>query len=131
MGVSTRNFVTLNRFCPLRTPPPLPPTPCLFLTDKIKMGRIPTKIRYLLYIVFQVFKVFLIKIFKMQPPDILVLLFLLAFTSAGIIFLKFGELHSVISEKKYYRHEFFFLRDSLRCQIWSFDRYSLTYPIHS
>ena len=47
------------------------------------------EITYLFYIVFQVLKVLLIKICKIQPPDLLFLFFLLAFTSAGIVFHKF------------------------------------------
>ena len=54
---------------------------------------------YLFYIVFQVLKVLLIKVCKIQPPDCLFLLFLLAFTSAGIIFHKSLELYSTVSEK--------------------------------
>ena len=52
---------------------------------------------YLSSIVFQVLKV--IKNFKVQPPDLLFLFGLLAFTSAGIIFHKFLELLSKISDK--------------------------------
>ena len=58
------------------------------------------KTTYLFYIVSQVLKVLLIKNCKRQPPDLLFLFVLLAFTSAGIIFHKFLELHSKISEKK-------------------------------
>ena len=52
----------------------------------------------LFYIVFQVLNV-LIKVCKLQPPNLVFLFVLLAFTSTGIIFLKFLELHSKISEK--------------------------------
>ena len=52
---------------------------------------------YLFYTVFQVLKV--IKNCKIQPPDLLFLYGLLAFTSAGIIFHKFLELLSKISDK--------------------------------
>ena len=91
-------FVTLNGICPLSnplpTPHPLAPTLTpLFLTDKSKINRIPTKVKlkntYLFHSVFQVLNVLLIKICKIQPPD---LLFLFVFSSAGIIFLKFLEL---------------------------------------
>ena len=41
------------------------------------------------------------------------MLFLVAFTSADIIFHKFLELHSLLSVKKDFRHEFSFLTDSL------------------
>ena len=55
------------------------------------------KTTYLFYIVFHVLKV--IKNFKVQPPDLLFLFGLLAFTSVGIIFHKFLELLSKISDK--------------------------------
>ena len=42
------------------------------------------------------------------------LLFLLAFTSADIIFHKFLELHSTLSEKKIFVANFPFLTDSLK-----------------
>ena len=50
---------------------------------------------------------------KIQPPD---LLFLFAFISfyTVIIFHKLLELHSKISEKKYFCHKFAFLTDLLR-----------------
>ena len=70
------------------------------------MERILTKI---FYIVFQVLKVLLIKICKIQSLDLL-FLFLLAFTSADIIFHKFLELHSTLSEKKFSLQIFFFNR---------------------
>ena len=73
------------------------------------MERILTKI---FYIVFQVLKVLLIKICKIQSLDLL-FLFLLAFTSADIIFHKFLELHSKLSEKKIFVTNFPFLTDSL------------------
>ena len=57
------------------------------------------KNKHLFYIVFQVLKVLVIKICKIQPPDLNFFLFLLAFTLAGIIFVKLLELHSTISEK--------------------------------
>ena len=66
---------------------------------------------YLFYTVFQVLKV--IKNCKIQPPDLLFLYGLLAFSSAGIIFHKFLELHSKISEKNFH-HQFSFLMDLLR-----------------
>ena len=51
------------------------------------------------YIVFQVLKVLLIKICKIQPLDLLLnKALLLAFTSADIIFHKFLELYSTLSE---------------------------------
>ena len=62
------------------------------------------------YLIFQVLKVLLIKICKIEPPDLFfLLLFLLAFTSADIIFRKYLELHStLLSEKKYLRQKFSF-----------------------
>ena len=47
------------------------------------------------------------KICKIQPPDLLFLVVLLAFTSVEIIFYKFLELHSTLS-KKYFCHKFFY-----------------------
>ena len=59
------------------------------------------------YIVFQVSKVLFIKICKMQSLDLLfLLLFLLAFTWADIIFQKFLELHSALSAKKDFCYKF-------------------------
>ena len=67
-------FVTLNRLCPLnqKQPPPL------FLTENIKMDRIPTKVianTCLFYTVFQVLEVLLIKICKIQALGLLFLFF--------------------------------------------------------
>ena len=63
------------------------------------------------YNVFQVLKVLLIKTFKILPPDLL--LFRLAFTS-DVILHKYLEIHSTLSEKKYFHHKFSFLTDSLK-----------------
>ena len=60
------------------------------------------------YIVFQVLKVLLINICKIQSLDLLFLVFLLAFTSADIIFQKFLELHSTLSEKRFLSQIFLF-----------------------
>ena len=62
------------------------------------------------YILFKVFKVLLTKICKMQPPDLLflVVFILLAFTSADIIFHKFLEFHSTLSEKIFQSRIFLF-----------------------
>ena len=67
------------------------------------------------YILFKVLKVPLIKICKIQPPHLLflVVFVLLAFTSADIIFHKFLELHSTLSEKNFIT-SFPFLTDSLK-----------------
>ena len=62
-------FVMLNGFCQLSKETPTP----LFLTDNIKLGRILTK---MFYIVFQVLKVLLIKICKIQSLDLLFLVFI-------------------------------------------------------
>ena len=66
------------------------------------------KNKHLFYIVFQVLKVLVIKICKIQPPDLNFFLFLLAFTLAGIIFVKLLELHSTISEKSIFVTNFSF-----------------------
>ena len=65
--------------------------------------------------IFKVLKVLLIKTCKIQPPDLL-LLVLLAFASptTDIIFHKFLELHSKLSEKKIFVINFPFLMDSLK-----------------
>ena len=100
-------------------PPTKPPSPTLFLTDNINMDRIPIKIKWKIHAlftsfeVFQVFKVLLIKICKIQPPDLYFLLFLLALTSADIIFHKFLELYSALLKKKDFCHKFTFLRRTL------------------
>ena len=68
-------FIMLHRFCLLSEKKTSPP---LFLMDNIKMDKIPTKNMknvHPFYIVFQVLKV-LIKICKMQPPDLLLLVVL-------------------------------------------------------
>ena len=67
-GCRQVTFVTLNGFCLLSkkiTP--------LFQTDNIKMDRILTKI---FYIVFHVLKILLITICKIQPLDLLFLVFI-------------------------------------------------------
>ena len=62
----------------------------------------------------QVLKVHLIKIWKIQPPNLFFFLFLLAFTTGGVIFHKSLELHSTISEKNIFVTNFPFLMDLLR-----------------
>ena len=83
----------------------------------MKMNRTPTKVKWKntfpFYIVFQVLKVFLIKRSKNSHQIFFCLLFLLAFTSADIIFHKFLELHSTLSEKSIFVTNFSFLNDSL------------------
>ena len=71
------------------------------------------------YFVFQVLKVRVIKICKMQPLGVRDLLFLvyidvLDFISANIIFHKYLELHSTLSEKKIFVTNFAFLTDLLK-----------------
>ena len=61
------------------------------------MDGILTKISY---VVFQVLKLFFMKMRMIQPLDLLFLVFLLAFTLADIIFHKFLEVNSTLSEKK-------------------------------
>ena len=96
-------FATPNGFCLLSNKNPTP----LFLTDNIKTDRILSKN---FYIVFQVLKVLLIKICKIQSLDLLflIMLFLLAITSVDIIFHKFLELNSKLSEKRFLSQFFFF-----------------------
>ena len=63
----------------------------------------------------EVLKVLIAKICKMQPLDILFLVYFISMldcTSADIIFHSFLELHTKLSEKKDFRHKFF-LTDSL------------------
>ena len=117
-------FVTLNGICPLSNPLPtshplpLTLTP-LFLTDKSKINRIPTKVKlkntYLFHSVFQVLNVLLIKFVRYSHQIFYFFLFLLAFALAGIIFLKIleSELHSKTSEKNIVLN-FPLLRDLLR-----------------
>ena len=85
--MSTNNF--RHGFCSLSKKKPIPLF--LTLTDNIKIDRILTKI---FFIMFQVSKVLLVKICKTQSLDLLflVMLFLLAITSADIIFHEFSEL---------------------------------------
>ena len=64
------------------------------------------KITCLFYIAFQLLKVLLIHR-QIRPPVFYVLLFLLAFTSADIIFYKFLKLHSALPEEKIFRCEVF------------------------
>ena len=62
------------------------------------------------YTVFQVLKELLIKIFKIQPLDLLflVVLFICSFTSVYIIFYKVYVLSFNIIWKKDFRHQFSF-----------------------
>ena len=65
------------------------------------------------YIVFQVLQV-THKHLRDKPPDPISCCFMLAFTSADIIFYKLLELHSSLSVKKIFVTNFPFLRDSLK-----------------
>ena len=64
------------------------------------------------YIVFEVLRVLHIKICKMQPLEIFyfLLFYILDFTSGDIIFHKFLELHSTLSEKKIFVANFDFFK---------------------
>ena len=92
--------------------------PPLFLANNIKLDRIPTKIiknTCPFYTVFQVLNV-LIKIYEISAAtsSFVSYCFTLVFTfRANIIFHKFLELHSALSEKKIFVTNFPFLTDSL------------------
>ena len=94
-----------------------PPTP-LFLTDNIKMDRIPIKIKWKVHtfftLYFKFWREFLWKICKMHRPDYLFLFVFMSFYISRYHFSQISALHSKISEKKYFHHKFFFLADSLR-----------------
>ena len=114
-------FITLNnsRFCPLSNPPPLPPVLNGQNQDGWNTNQNQMKNMSPSYFVFQVLKVLLIKICKMQPlggRDLLFLVYIdvLDFTSANIIFHKYLELHSTLSEKKTFVTNFAFLTDLLK-----------------
>ena len=57
---------------------------------------------YSFYIIFQVLKVLLIKIWKIQQPDLLFLVVFISFDISIITFQTFLELHSTLSEKKFF-----------------------------
>ena len=83
----------------------------LFLADNIEMDKIPTKIKWKYMSLLHCISV--IKICMISHQIFYFLLFLLAFTSADIIFHKFLELHST-SDKKIFVTNFPFLTDSLK-----------------
>ena len=91
---------------------PYPPAVNGQYQDRI-LNKIKSKIHALFTLCFQVLKVLLIKICEIQPPDLFLLLFLLAFTSTDIIFHKCLELHSTLSEKNAFVTSFSFLTNSL------------------
>ena len=75
----------------------------LFLTDNIKIDRITTKIKWKIHAPFSFYvrslRYFLWKFVRYSRQIFYFLLFLLAFTSADIIFHKVLELHPTLSEK--------------------------------
>ena len=89
--------------------------PCSYLTDNIKMDKIPTKINWKIHALFTLYfkfwKYFLQKVVKYNHQVFYFLLFLLAFTSADVIFQKFLELHTH-SKKKIFLTNFLFWTDS-------------------
>ena len=116
-------FVTLNGCCSLSEPTPTPPTPPhththtwpLFLTNNGKMDRIPTKIKWKIHtsftLYFKFWRYFLQKFVRYNYD---IFLFWLGFTSTGIIFLTFLELHSTMSEKNIFITNFSFIMVFLR-----------------
>ena len=91
-----------------------PPTP-LFLTDNIKMDRIPTKIIWKIhapfYFVFQVLKVHLSKICKIDPPDLLILVFI-SFYISRYYFSQLFRTSLIIICKKRFSSQIVCLTDS-------------------
>ena len=98
----------VNRFCPAVKPTP---PPNLFLTDNIKIDKIPSKVKWKIHALLHCISSFegnSCKTLQIQPPQIFYFwLFLLrvAFTSADIIFQNFIELHWILSEN-HCQHEF-------------------------
>ena len=71
-------FITLNRFCALIKRKPT----SLFFIDNIKLDGVPTKIKWKIHtFLYFKFKVHLIKIYKIQPPDLLFIVVLHYFFS--------------------------------------------------
>ena len=87
--------LSTNNFCHAPT--------SLFLTGNIKMDGMPTKITLFLYCIRYT-----------ATRSFISCCFILAFTSADIIFHKFLELHSTLSEKNIFVTIFHFLTDSLK-----------------
>ena len=100
-------FVMLNRFCPLSK---LSPTP-LFLTNKIKLHGIPSKIKWKMD-VFRIFKLLLIKKYKIELVNqfLYFLSFYItsAFTWIDISFYKFLEPNPTFSGKRFLPQVFIF-----------------------
>ena len=98
-GLSTNSFVMLNRFCHFSK---TSTSTSQFLTDNIKISRITTKIKWkmqpLFTLYFKFWRYFLLKFVRWATISF-ISCFILAFTSADIIFHKYLELHST-SEKK-------------------------------
>ena len=90
----------------------------LFLTDNINIDRITTKIKWKIHALFSFYvrslRYFVWKFVRYSRQIFYFLLFLLAFTSADIIFHKVLELHPTLSEKKIFVTNFPFLMDSLK-----------------
>ena len=110
----------LNRFCPLRKPTPSPSPIPLFLTDNIKMDRIPTKMKlkihapFIILFLFQVLNIHLIKVCKKEPPDLLFLaVFLLLHHQIYHFSQIFSTSFNIICEKDFVTN-FLFLMDSLK-----------------
>ena len=108
----------------------------------MKMDRTLTKIKWKIHtfftLYFKFWRYFFKKNCKIQSHQIFYLfLFLLAFISAGFIFIKILELHSKISEKNVFITNFSLLTDSLRqpptpltakiCQGWQ--KFSVDVPL--
>ena len=100
-------FFTLNRFCLLRKPHPPPLIP-LFFTDKTKLDRIPSKIKWKIHVfwnvLFEVFKALLIKECKIQLVcqflHFLLLYIASEFTSTSTDFYNILEPNPTFTEKK-------------------------------
>ena len=96
-----------------------PPSPHpLFLTDNIKMDRIPTKIRWKVHVpfilYFQVFNIHLIKTCKIEPPVILLFVVFISFYIGRYhFFCKFLELRWILSVKNIFVTIFLSSTDSL------------------
>ena len=104
----------LNRFCLLNKKTPT----FLFSMDYIKMDRIETKIKWKIHAFFtwyfKFWKVFLLTVYKIQPPDLLFLVFISFNIRRYNFFCKFLELHSTMSDKKIFVTNVPFLTDSLK-----------------
>ena len=110
-GLSTNNFWHPKQIMYIKQKKPYP----LFLTDNIKMDRIPTKIKWKIHaLLFQVLKVFLIKLCKIQLPDLLFLAVFISFYTSRYHFSQIFRISFNNIWKKDFCHEFYFLTDSLK-----------------